>query len=82
MLNKELRKQLNEYKLKLIEEQKKKDFLINHETNWEYLEELIRQVNDNPLLRVSVTLQNGTKLELETYRQPRKKDSIESFDIE
>lgn len=82
MFDREMKKKLKDYKLQLIEEQKKKDFLINHETNWEYLEELIRQVNDNPLLRVSVTLQNGTKLELETYRQPRKKDSIESFDIE
>lgn len=82
MFDKELRKQLKEYKLKLLEEQKKKDFLINHETNWEYLEELIKQVNDNPLLKVSVTLQNGTKLDIETYRQPKKRDSIESYDIE
>ena len=82
MFDKELKKKLKEYKLQLIEEQKKKDFLINHETNWEYLEELIQQVNDNPLLKVTVTLSNGTKLELQTYKQPKKLDSIEKFDIE
>lgn len=82
MFDKELKKKLKEYKLQLIEDQKKKDFLINHECNWEYLEELIQQINDNPLLKVSVTLANGTKLELQTYRPPKKIDSIESIDIE
>lgn len=82
MFDKAMKQKMKEYKLQLLEEQKKKEFLINHETNWEFLEELIKKANDNPHLKVEVTLRDGTVLKLQTYSPQKRKDSIESFDIE
>lgn len=51
-------------KQKLID--KKKARLLKKEIDYAYLEELIQKINENPLLRVKITLPDGTTLDLNT----------------
>ena len=61
-----------DYKKRILEEEAKKAALINHKTDWGMLEELIQEVNNNPGLSVSVTLADGTKLDLKTVKENKK----------
>lgn len=67
----EVNKAVKDFKKKLIEENAKKEAVINHQFDWSYLEELIQECNDNPNLIVNVTLADGTKLELKTAKEKR-----------
>lgn len=65
------------YKDKKLEEKQRKQ-LINAKTDFNLLEKLIVQCNNNPNLKVVVKLQDGTRLELTTY-EPRKTKDYELF---
>lgn len=62
-----------EAKKKQEEEKMKKRFL-SKSIDYAYLEELIEKVNENPALRVSITLKDGTQMEINT--QPKKKQIL------
>lgn len=81
-LTKEQKKVVAEFTAKLIEEEKQKEILLNHKTDWGFLEQLIQKANDNPGLKVEVILHDGTKLNLQTYKPQRRKDPIEAFDYD
>lgn len=57
---------------KYLEEIKKKETLIRHNTDFAMLEEYIQQCNNNPGLVINVTLADGTKLEIKTVKDERK----------
>ena len=63
---------------KKYEEDKKKEQFLNKSIDYQYLEELVQKINENPLLRISVHLPDGTRLELNT--KP-KKDNVNYMDI-
>lgn len=81
-LTKEQKKQIQAFTKKLLEEEKQKDFLINHQCDWGFLEQLVQKANDNPGLKIEIILADGTKLNLRTYRENRRKDPIESFNFD
>jgi len=62
-----------EAKKRKAEEELKSRFL-EKKIDYQYLEELIQQINENPSLRVSITLKDGTLIEMNT--QPRKKQLL------
>lgn len=61
------------YKQKKQEEKERK-LLINAKSDFNLLEKLIVQCNNNPNLKVVVKLQDGTRLELTTYETKKMKD--------
>lgn len=75
MLSKEEREQIKKLKQKMLLEKQQKKLLINKNTDWGLLEQLIQQVNENPELEVSVNLRDGTTLKLRTI----KKQEIDPF---
>ena len=75
MLTKEERAQLKKLKQKMLLEKQQKKLLINKNTDWGLLEQLIQQVNENPELDVTVSLGDGTTLKLKTV----KKEEIDPF---
>lgn len=52
-------------------EEKMKQRFLSKSIDYAYLEDLIEKVNENPNLRVSITLKDGTLMEINT--QPKKK---------
>lgn len=77
-LSKENRQLLKEAKKKIIEEEIKRQNLLSKSTDWGALEEFIQEVNANPGLTITVTLNDNTKLELKTTKE--KKYSNPLFD--
>lgn len=75
MLTKEEREQIRKLKQKMLLEKQQKKLLINKNTDWGLLEQLIQQVNENPELQVTVSLRDGTTLKLKTI----KKEEIDPF---
>jgi hypothetical protein len=75
MLNREEREQLKKLKQKMLLEKQQKKLLINKNTDWGLLEQLIQRINENPELEVSVNLRDGTTLKLKTI----KKQEIDPF---
>lgn len=75
MLSKEEREQIKKLKQKMLLEKQQKKLLVNKNTDWGLLEQLIQQVNENPELEVSVNLRDGTTLKLRTT----KKQEIDPF---
>lgn len=62
----EIKKQLAEYKQKLIQEKREREQLLNNKTNWAALEQFIQRANENPGLRVDIELRDGTVIHLQT----------------
>lgn len=62
----EIKKQLREYKQLLMKEKKEREQLINNKTNWAALEQFIQRANENPGLRVTIELRDGTVIHLQT----------------
>ena len=72
MFNKEIRKALKDYKLELLKQDALRKNLLDHKTDWGLLESFIKQCNDNPGLKITVILNDGTKLELSTTKEQYK----------
>ena len=66
MIDKDIKKQLKEYKQRLLREKQERDQLLNAKTNWAALEQFIQRVNENPGLRVDIELRDGTIIHLQT----------------
>lgn len=62
----EIKKQLKEYKQQLLREKRERDQLLNSKTNWAALEQFIQRANENPGLRVTIELRDGTVIHLQT----------------
>lgn len=56
------------YKIQMEQAVEKKKLLNSH-SDWSMIEEFVKQVNDNPKLRIHVVLKDGTSLTLNTYRE-------------
>lgn len=66
MIDKEIKKQLKEFKQKLVQEKKEREQLLNAKTNWSSLEYFIQKCNESPDLRIDVELRDGTVIHLQT----------------
>lgn len=72
LFDKEINKEIKEYKKQLIKEKLKRETLLSKHSDWALLEEFIQQCNDNPGLHVKVTLNDGTTLDLVTTKEQKK----------
>lgn len=66
MIDKDIKKQLKEYKQQLLREKQERGQLLNAKTNWAALEQFIQRANENPGLRVDIELRDGTVIHLQT----------------
>lgn len=54
------------YKISIQNELEKKA-LLSSRSDWSMLESLVKKCNDNPNLRISVYLNDGTRIDMKTY---------------
>lgn len=69
---KETRKALKKAKKEFVEEMKMRQRLIRHNTDFAMLEQFIQSVNNNPGLKITFTLKDGTVVELKTVHERQK----------
>ena len=67
-----LKKSYEEFKKFQLEE-KKKEALLNEKMNYQFLEELVQKCNENPQLKIKITLRDGTILDVNTT--PKRKQN-------
>ena len=76
MLSREIRKEmkaaLKQAKTEIVENMKKRQMLINANTDFAMLEQFIQSVNVNPGLKIKFTTKDGTTVELETTQKHQK----------
>lgn len=76
MLSREIRKEmktaLKQAKQEIVENMKKRQMLINANTDFAMLEQFIQSVNVNPGLKIKFTTKDGTTVELETVQKHQK----------
>lgn len=60
-------------RMKAVDREKSR--LLEKNMDFAYLEQLIQKINENPLLRVRITMRDGTHVDLNTT--PRAKSNIE-----
>ena len=68
----ETRKALKKAKKEFVEEMKMRQRLIRHNTDFAMLEQFIQSVNNNPGLKITFTLKDGTVVELKTTHERQK----------
>ena len=66
LFDKELNREIKEYKKQLIQEKLKRETLLSKHSDW------AQQCNNNPGLHITVTLNDGTKLDLVTQKEQKK----------
>lgn len=67
-----LKKSYEDFKKFQLEE-KKKEALLNEKMNYQFLEELVQKCNENPQLKIKITLRDGTVLDVNTT--PKRKQN-------
>ena len=76
MLSREIRKEmkaaLKKAKTEIVENMKKRQMLINANTDFAMLEQFIQSVNTNPGLKIKFTTKDGTVVEIETTQNRMK----------
>ena len=68
----ETRSALRKAKKEFVEEMKMRQRLIRHNTDFAMLEQFIQSVNNNPGLKITFTLKDGTVVELKTVNERHK----------
>ena len=76
MLSREIRKEMKAAlklaKTEIVENMKKRQMLINANTDFAMLEQFIQSVNTNPGLKIKFTTKDGTVVEIETTQKRMK----------
>lgn len=68
----ETKKALKKAQREFVEEMKMRQRLIRHNTDFAMLEQFIQSVNNNPGLKITFTLKDGTVVELKTVYERQK----------
>lgn len=74
-MNKELRKEIKEAQKRILEENRRKNLLLNKEINYGYLEDLLNKVDENPNLTIEIKLKSGDRIILR-----QKQDSTNPYE--
>lgn len=77
-----IRRQVKEYRRKLLEEKAAREALLSMRTDFNMLEGMIQRVNENPDLRIDIALKDGTVIRLKTYREDRDIDPFAADYVE
>ena len=70
ILRKSVKDAYQSYKISIQNELDKKA-LLSSRSDWTMLENLVKKCNDNPNLRITIYLNDGTRIDMKTYEQPR-----------
>lgn len=71
-IRKEIKQALKQARKEIVENAKKRQMLINANTDFAMLEQFIQSVNNNPGLKIKFTTKDGTVVELETVQKRQK----------
>ena len=71
-IKKEMRAALKEARKQIVEDMKRRQALINRNTDFSMLEQFIQSVNANPDLKITFTTSDGTTVELQTVKERKK----------
>ena len=71
-IRKEIKQALKQARKEIVENAKKRQMLINANTDFAMLEQFIQSVNTNPGLKVKFTTKDGTVVEIETTQKRNK----------
>ena len=63
---------LKQAKKEIVEDMKRRQMLINRNTDFAMLEQFIQRVNENPNLKITFTTSDGTTVELKTVTERKK----------
>lgn len=66
ILRKSIKDAYTSYKISIQNELDKKA-LLSSRSDWSMLENLVKKCNDNPNLRISIYLNDGTRIDMKTY---------------
>lgn len=70
-LSKEIKQKIDEFKKQLVAEEKAKEQLLNSNMDFNFFENLIKKSNENPNLKIEITLKDGTRIFMRTYEEQR-----------
>lgn len=70
-LSKEIKQKIDEFKKQLVAEKKAKEQLLNSNMDFNFFENLIKKSNENPNLKIEITLKDGTRIFMRTYEEQR-----------
>lgn len=71
-IKKEMKAALKQAKKEIVEDMKRRQMLINRNTDFAMLEQFIQRVNENPNLKITFTTSDGTTVELKTVTERKK----------
>lgn len=71
-IRKEIKQALKQARKEIVEDAKKRQMLINANTDFAMLEQFIQSVNTNPGLKIKFTTKDGTVVEIETTQKRNK----------
>lgn len=66
ILKSSIQEALKSYRISIQKELEKKA-LLSSRSDWTMLENLVKKCNENPNLRISVFLNDGTRIDMKTY---------------
>ena len=69
-IRKEMRLALKQAKAEIIEQMKKRQMLVNANTDFAMLEQFIQSVNTNPGLVITFTTKDGCRTQEDLHRNP------------
>lgn len=72
----EILKESIKYYRELKQEERNKRKLLSAKSDFHMLEQLIQKVNNNPYLRIDVSLKDGTVWHMKTYLNESRQDLI------
>ena len=72
----EINKMVREYKKTLTAELAKRDALLSRKFDVSFLEDMIKECNMNPNLVCTVTLSDGTRIDLKTTKDEKPKNPL------
>lgn len=72
----EVNKMVKEYKKTLTSELAKRDALLSRQFDVSFLEDMIKECNMNPNLVCTVTLSDGTRIDLKTVKDEKPKNPL------
>lgn len=73
-MNKENKKKLQEYKNKLLNEEKVRKTLLNKDIDLGLLETFVQTINNNENLSITIEYRDGTLVKINSYEKSKKID--------
>lgn len=80
-LNRNISKLVQDFKAELKQRLELEETLLSSHPNFAALEQFIQSINNNPNLKVSITLKDGTTYRIETIKEQKSKNPLFTDDV-